>query len=166
MVHAPSRSAHGAPATLAGTRSLRGAGPAAGDQAAFSTLGGQRRLQHGQSETHCQGLRARADWTRELLQCELATLRLLLVAQSLALAVAVGDCGQAFLLAPTLEKSDVWVTPLLVAAVEPSRAWRLLKTLLGLMSGPAAWGHHSNVRERLWTMSHMDDSVIVGPWPR
>ena len=66
--------------------------------------------------------------------------------------------------------------------MEPGRAWRLLKTLLGLKGGPAAWGHHapkvkeklygltpsardpcvhSNVRERLWTMRHMDVYVIV-----
>ena len=42
----------------------------------------------------------------------LATLRVLLVlAQALGLTVAVGDCAQAFLQAPILEKSDVWVTP-------------------------------------------------------
>ena len=34
--------------------------------------------------------------------------KLLVVAQSSALAVAVGDCAQAFLQAPILEKSDVW----------------------------------------------------------
>ena len=68
--------------------------------------------------------------------------------------------------------------------MQPGRAWRLLKTLPGLKGGPAAWGHHatrvkeeryglirsardpcvhSNVRERMWTMRHMDDYVIVGP---
>ena len=41
-----------------------------------------------------------------------ATLRVLLVlAQALGLTVAVGDFAQAFLQAPILEKSDVWVTP-------------------------------------------------------
>ena len=98
--------------------------------------------------------------------------------------MAVGDCAQAFLQAPLLEKSDVWVTPPPEAEVQPGRAWRLLKTLPGLKGGPAAWGHHatkvkeerygliqsardpcvhSNVRERMWTMRHMDDYVIVGP---
>ena len=86
--------------------------------------------------------------------------------------MAVGDCAQAFLQAPILEKSDVWVTPPPEAEVQPGRAWRLLKTLPGLKGGPAAWGHHatkvkeerygliqsardpcvhSNVRERMWT---------------
>ena len=114
-----------------------------------------------------------------------ATLRVLLVlAQALGLTVAVGDCAQAFLQAPLLEKSDVWVTPPPEAEVQPGRAWRLLKTLPGLKGGPAAWSHHatkvkeqryglvqsardpcvhSNVRERMWTMRHMDDYVIVGP---
>ena len=78
----------------------------------------------------------------------------------------------------------MWVTPPPEAEVQPGRAWRLLKTLPGLKGGPAAWGHHatkvkeerygliqsardpcvhSNVRERMWTMRHMDDYVIVGP---
>ena len=55
-----------------------------------------------------------------------ATLRLLLVmAQALGLAVAVGDCAQAFLQAPLLEKNEVWVTPPPEAEVKPGRAWRL-----------------------------------------
>ena len=109
---------------------------------------------------------------------------LLVLAQALGLTVAVGDCPQASLQAPLLEKSDVWVTPPLEAEVQPRRAWRLLKTLPGLKGGPAAWSHHatsvkeercgliqsardpcvhSNVRERMWTMRHMDDYVVVGP---
>ena len=78
----------------------------------------------------------------------------------------------------------MWVTPPPEAEVQPGRAWRLLKTLPGLKGGPAAWGHHAtkvkeerygliqsardpcvhrDVRERMWTMRHMDDYVIVGP---
>ena len=66
-----------------------------------------------------------------------ATLRLLLVvAQALGFAVAVGDCAQASLQAPF--------------EVRPGRAWRLLKTVPGLKGGPAAWGHHAtNVKEEL-----------------
>ena len=76
------------------------------------------------------------------------------------------------------------VAPPPEAEVKPGRAWRRLKTLPGLKGGPAAWGHHatrvkekryrliqsardpylhSNVRERVWTMRHMDDYVVVGP---
>ena len=117
-----------------------------------------------------------------------ATLRVLLVlAQALGLTVQVGDCAQAFLQAPLLGKSGVWVTPPPEAEVQPGRAWRLLKTLPGLNGGPAAWGHyatrvkeerygliqsardpcvHSNVRERMWTMRHMDDYVVVVLIPR
>ena len=62
-----------------------------------------------------------------------ATLRILLVvAQSFGLAVAVGDCAQAFLQAPILEKCDVWVSRPSEAAVEQGRTWRLLKTSPGL----------------------------------
>ena len=108
-----------------------------------------------------------------------ATLRLLLVANSLGLAVAVRACQ-----APILEKNDVWVTPASDSAVEPGRAWLLLKTLPGLKGRPPSWGSprdegqgraprsgseardpcvHSHVRERVCTMRHMDDYVIVGP---
>ena len=73
-----------------------------------------------------------------------ATLRVLLVlAQALGLTVAVGDCAQAFLQAPLLEKSDVWVTPPPEAEVKPGRARLPLKTLPDLQGGPAAWGHHA-----------------------
>ena len=110
-----------------------------------------------------------------------AALRLLLVmAQALGLAVAVGGCAQAFLQTPLLEKNEVRVTKPPEAEVKPERAWWLLKTLPGLKGGPAAWGHHAtkvkelvqsardpcvhiNVRERMWTMRHMDDYVTVGP---
>ena len=52
-----------------------------------------------------------------------ATLRVLLVlAQALGLAVAVGDCAQAFLQGPLLQKSDIWVTPPPEAEVKPGRA--------------------------------------------
>ena len=67
--------------------------------------------------------------------------------------------------------------------MELGRAWRVLKTLPGLKGGPAAWRHHatkvkeelhgltpsardpcvhSNVREHLWAMRHMDGYVVVG----
>ena len=63
-----------------------------------------------------------------------ATLRLLVMAQALGLAVAVGDCAQAFLQAPLLEKNEVRVSPP-EAEVKLGRAWRLLKTLPGLPPG-------------------------------
>ena len=80
-----------------------------------------------------------------------ATLRLLLVvAQALGLAVAVGNCARAFLQALLLEKTEVWITPLPKAEVRPGRAWRLLKTMPGLKGGPAAWCHHATkVKEGL-----------------
>ena len=60
----------------------------------------------------------------------------------------------------------------------------MLKTLPGLKGGPAAWGVHatktkqelynfqpseidpcvhSSPKEKLWTMRHMDDCLLVGP---
>ena len=57
--------------------------------------------------------------------------------------MANGDCAQAFLQAPLLEKSDVWVTPPPEAEVKPGRAWRLLKTLPGLKGGLAARTRHT-----------------------
>ena len=89
-----------------------------------------------------------------------ATLRVLLVlAQALGMTVAVGDCAQAFLQAPLLDKSDVWITPPPEAEVKLGRAWRLLKTLLGLKGGPAAWGHHATrvKEERARTSEHKWD---------
>ena len=80
------------------------------------------------------------------------TLRLLLVvAQVLGLAVAVGDCAQAFLQAPLLKKNEVGVTPPQEAEVKPGRAWRFLKTLPGLKSGPATWDHHAERARSLCT---------------
>ena len=70
-----------------------------------------------------------------------------------------------------LEKNEVWVIPPPEAEVKRGRAWP------GLKGVRAAWGHHgtsvnekrcglvqsprdpcvhSNVRERMWTMRHMD----------
>ena len=95
-------------------------------QTTLDTLGGQRRLSHGQGETPQPALRL-----------------LLVVTQALGLAVADGDCAQAFLQAPLLEKNDVWITPPPEVEVRPGRAWPLLKIMLGLMDGPVAWGHHA-----------------------
>ena len=102
------------------------------------------------------------------------TLRLLLVmAQELGLAVAVGDCAQAFLQAPLLEKNEVWVTPPPEAAVaqDPARserracrlATKVKEERYGLVQSAGDPCVHSDVRERMWTMRHMDDCVIVGP---
>ena len=113
-----------------------------------------------------------------------ATLRtLLVVAQALGLSVAVGDCAQAFLQAPLIEKEAVWVWPPPEAGAPTGVAWKLLKTLPGVKGGPSAWGHHAteqkrrlynlkpsawdpcvhaNPQKKLWTMRHMDDYLMIG----
>eukprot|EP00975_Prorocentrum_lima_P023607 4968872-Prorocentrum_lima.AAC.1 len=106
------------------------------------------------------------------------------MAQVLGLSVAVGDCAQAFLQAPLTEKEEVWVWPPTEANTANTKAWKLAKTLPGLKGGPAAWGAyatevkeqlygltpsihdqcvHSNVKEKLWLMRHMDDYLVIGP---
>ena len=117
-----------------------------------------------------------------------ASLRTLLcVAHTLGLAVAIGDCAQAFLQAPLQEKEDVWVWPPPEAGVPADHAWKLLKTLPGLKGGPSAWGTHATQKkhelyglapstwdpcvhaapqQKLWTLRHMDDYLFVGDRPR
>ena len=111
MVHAPTWRADGTSGALARAQSVRGVGPAAGSQASFDTLGGQRRLPHSQGETHRQRVRARVDWTGELLQCDTTARHAAPVAGHGSGSVAVGDCAQAFLQVPFLEKNGLWVTP-------------------------------------------------------
>jgi hypothetical protein len=117
-----------------------------------------------------------------------ATLRMLLVvAQALGLSVVVGDCAQAFLQAPLQEKEDVWVRPPVEACCPPGYGWKLKKTMPGLKGGPAAWGAHatktklelynltpsvhdpcvhSNPKEKVWALRHMDDYLCVGPYEK
>jgi hypothetical protein len=61
-----------------------------------------------------------------------ATLMMLLViAQHVGLAVAVGDCTQAFLQAPLLEQEEVWVWPPEEAEAPAGYAWRLKRRCRG-----------------------------------
>ena len=114
-----------------------------------------------------------------------ASLRTLLVmAHTLGLAVAVGDCAQAFLQAPLMEKEAVWVWPPSEAGAAAGTAWKLRKTLPGLKGGPCAWGHHATQKKQdlyglkpsawdpcvhaapekqLWILRHMDDYLMIGP---
>ena len=100
---------------LQGARGSRLAGPAAGNQAALGTVGWKKTTTTRPKRDSFPG-----SYEQELTGQENfysakpqpATQRLLVVvAQSLWLAVAVGDCAQALLQAPILEKSDVWATP-------------------------------------------------------
>ncbi len=96
----------------------------------------------------------------------------------MGLAVAVGECAQAFLQALLLVQEEVWVWPPEEAETLAGYARRLLKTLPGLRDGPSAWTRYaanvkeelyglkpseidpcmdSNLKDRVWALRRMDD---------
>ena len=187
VVHAPARCTNGTSGAPERTQGGWGIGPAAGNQASLNTLGGQRRLPHSQVETDGQRVWARADRTGELLQCDTTACHAACVVGPGS--GSGTDCGSWILrssLLPSSSSREIWCMGHATAG-SGSATWTSLAATQDPArpeGGPAAWCHHatkvkeerygliqsardpcvhSNVRERMWTMRHMDDYVVVGP---